>query len=261
MLDEKPKRKSPPPFTEEHRRRISETMKGRKSPWSKGLPKGYKHSEETCKKISLSFLGKKGRNTGNVHSNVSRKKMSDSWKNKYAMGYVNPLKGSKLSEEQILKLSQSHKGYKPTLETRQKIRKATKLRWQNGFTGARGKTWKLSEEARRNHSLGARKGKDSHLWKGGITPINKAIRKSLDFRLWREAVFKRDNYTCQNCEKRGGLELHPHHIKPFALFPELRLELSNGQTLCSDCHRKTDSYGVKTIVSLSQAYLWITQGQ
>jgi hypothetical protein len=46
----------------------------------------------------------------------------------------------------------------------------------------------------------------------------------------------------QICLKRGG-ELHPDHIKQFALYPELRYELSNGRTLCADCHRKTESWG------------------
>ena len=82
-------------------------------------------------------------------------------------------------------------------------------------------------------------------WKGGTTPINKRLRRSKDFKDWREAVFKRDDWTCQECNQRGG-ELHPDHIKPFALFPELRFELSNGRTLCKACHMKTDTWGVRT---------------
>src|SRR5690242_2286078 len=65
------------------------------------------------------------------------------------------------------------------------------------------------------------KGIKSHFWKGGVSVENKKIRAGIDFRLWREAVFARDNWTCQECKVRGG-ELHPHHIKPFAIFPELR---------------------------------------
>lgn len=79
-------------------------------------------------------------------------------------------------------------------------------------------------------------------WKGGINPINDNIRHSLEIKLWRIAVFTRDDYTCQICDKRGG-NLEADHIKPFALYPELRTSINNGRTLCKSCHRNTQSYG------------------
>lgn len=91
-----------------------------------------------------------------------------------------------------------------------------------------------------------------HNWKGGITSINEKIRKSLEYKLWRKAVFERDNYTCIWCGtkfikgKTGKVKLHADHIKPFAHYPELRLELSNGRTLCELCHETTDTYGHNT---------------
>ena len=78
----------------------------------------------------------------------------------------------------------------------------------------------------------------------GVTPIDKIIRCSSVYKKWRTDVFKRDDYTCQTCGERGGV-LRADHIKPFAFFPELRFELSNGRTLCDPCHRKTDTYGTK----------------
>ncbi len=83
----------------------------------------------------------------------------------------------------------------------------------------------------------ARRGKDHPFWKNGISDINKQIRTSLEYKMWREAVFKRDDYTCQMCSKKGGL-LHPNHIKRFADYPYLRFDVKNGITLCEKCHVK-----------------------
>lgn len=59
---------------------------------------------------------------------------------------------------------------------------------------------------------------------------------------WRDAVFKRDKWTCQRCGKIG-CRLQAHHIMPYKKYPELRYDVDNGQTLCISCHKLTDSYG------------------
>lgn len=91
------------------------------------------------------------------------------------------------------------------------------------------------------------KGKLNNNWKGGITPLNKTIRGSLQYKIWRLAIFKRDNYTCVWCSLRSGngkkVYLQADHIKQFAYYPDLRFSLDNGRTLCVDCHRKTNTYG------------------
>lgn len=68
--------------------------------------------------------------------------------------------------------------------------------------------------------------------------IDRSARYSVEAIEWRKAVFERDDYTCQDCGVRGTY-LEADHIKPWAFFPELRFELSNGRTLCRPCHNKT----------------------
>ncbi len=124
-------------------------------------------------------------------------------------------KGKKETRIEVLKkLSESHKGYKPTLGQRRK----------------------LSE---------ANKGEKSYLWKGGITLLRDKIRKGVRYCLWKELVFRRDNFICQSCGKRGG-DLNAHHIQNFAEYPELRLKIENGTTLHKNCHRDFHKkYGTK----------------
>lgn len=73
-------------------------------------------------------------------------------------------------------------------------------------------------------------------WKGGIGSANQIERRSKEFKDWRLSVFARDKYTCLDCGKIGGT-LHAHHILPFAKYKELRFELTNGKTLCINCHK------------------------
>lgn len=80
-------------------------------------------------------------------------------------------------------------------------------------------------------------GENGPNWRGGIYPENKKARRGKEYSEWREFIYDRDNYTCQDCGQRGG-ELHAHHIFPFAAFPEHRLETWNGTTLCEKCHRE-----------------------
>ncbi len=47
-------------------------------------------------------------------------------------------------------------------------------------------------------------GEQHPLWKGGVTPENIKARHSIEYRLWREAVFARDNWTCQYCKIKWG---------------------------------------------------------
>lgn len=80
------------------------------------------------------------------------------------------------------------------------------------------------------------RGEKNNLWKGGKTQL-RYPRETVEYHDWKRSVFARDNWTCQKCKVRGG-KLQADHIKWWALYPELRYEISNGQTLCRKCHRK-----------------------
>lgn len=54
-------------------------------------------------------------------------------------------------------------------------------------------------------------------------------------KLWREAVYERDNYTCMKCGEKGGY-LNAHHIVGFTQDESLKYDVSNGATLCQPCH-------------------------
>jgi 5-methylcytosine-specific restriction endonuclease McrA len=76
----------------------------------------------------------------------------------------------------------------------------------------------------------------------------------MTYRKWRNAVFTRDLFTCQNCHRKlPEKELEAHHIKPFSVAPELQFDVNNGLTLCHDCHVKTDSYG-RRCTKIKRAY-------
>lgn len=93
------------------------------------------------------------------------------------------------------------------------------------------------------------RGVNHYLWKGGITEKHHAIRNSLDYKIWREKVFSRDNWTCQICNARStsghAVILQADHIKSFSKFPDLRFDVSNGRTLCLPCHKMTPNFGVR----------------
>lgn len=88
-------------------------------------------------------------------------------------------------------------------------------------------------------------GSKNHAWKGGVVPEHKKIRNSTEYKLWRESVFVRDNFTCVWCGEKGCI-LNADHIKPFAKYPALRFAIDNGRTLCVPCHKKTDTFGNKS---------------
>ena len=83
----------------------------------------------------------------------------------------------------------------------------------------------------------ALKGNSNPAWKGGVTPEIIKQRVSTKYEVWRDLVYKRDNFTCRKCGDSRGGNLNAHHVKGFTAFPELRFTIDNGITLCTTCHK------------------------
>lgn len=222
------------PFTKGHKINIGKVVSDITKQKISLKNKGKVRSEELKQRLSEIHKGKRP-------TTATRKKMSETHKKlsrpgDFKKGHIPWCLGLKLTPEHIKKMADSkrgmpspRKGKTHTIESRIKMR-ASHL----GVP--------MPLEVRRKISNSTR-GSKSFNWRGGITKINLTIRRSLDYRLWRTAVFERDNYTCIWCGNNKGGNLEADHIKPFAYYPSLRFELSNGRTLCKSCHRKTDTWG------------------
>lgn len=75
-------------------------------------------------------------------------------------------------------------------------------------------------------------------------------RRSFEYKEWRDACVKRDQYTCQLCKKKGGKLEVDHYPRSFArLMREGRYDLlkdiRNGRTLCRGCHLQFGERSVK----------------
>lgn len=175
------------------------------------MPKGiFKNPIERAEKIRLKRIGTKRP----PFSTEWKRKISESCKKSQAGRY-------KRTPEIIEKIRQARLRQVFTPEAKQKVIDAI---------------IKINKE---------RVGIKHHNWKGGITLEKNKIRSSRKYAKWRIKIFERDNYTCQECGKKGTY-LQAHHIKSFSDYPELRYDINNGKTLCLECHKKTFIYGHKT---------------
>lgn len=204
--------------------------------------KGNKHTLEARLKMSIAGKGRK-------KTEATKLKMSFA-----AIG-----RKKNWTPEWREKIRQSQIGSKRSLATRKKMRD-TALRIGK-VCPHRPKGYVMSEESKNKLSetrirLKISSGENNWNWKGGITPEIKLIRNSKAYQNWRNAVIKRDNYTCLLCGMIGGwnkkmkkqIKIEAHHIKAFSQYPELRFDIGNGRTLCRKCHEETDNWGPKANV-------------
>ena len=80
-------------------------------------------------------------------------------------------------------------------------------------------------------------------------PSNHASEYPPDWDERRRAVYRRDDYTCQNCGVQSGpnapgngVPLHAHHVVPKSRGGSNRLE--NLQTLCESCHNRAHDHDI-----------------
>lgn len=133
-----------------------------------------------------------------------------------------------------------NKGSKGICKPNKTSFKKGSIPWNKGIPASKEARKRLSE------SHVGKIGELASNWQGGISRAYRAGYNSVQYKEWREKVFKRDNYACQKCGVRCGegsvIYLTAHHIKSFAKFPDLRFDISNGLTVCEDCHCKLDKY-------------------
>ena len=119
---------------------------------------------------------------------------------------------------------------------------------------------KHSEETKKKMSE-SHKGEKAYQWKGGITPEHHNARNSDEYAVWRASVYKRDNWTCQDCGikcQKGNIVAH--HLISFVERKDLRHVVENGQVLCRPCHARvhSDNLALARSVKASQIIHQIT---
>jgi len=123
-------------------------------------------------------------------------------------------------------------GKKHKTETIEKIKKTRKK--QGNYN--KGKTWKISEEKRKNMARNTWEGRGNPAWIDGRARSRGYIWKNWNETLKR-SIRERDNYVCQLCSSiQGEKTFSVHHID----YNKHNCDHENLITLCNSCHSKTN---------------------
>ena len=186
------------------------------------------------------------------------------------MDIKHPLTGRKQTEEHIKKRVEAlvKNGQLKGKPTWNKGKRGLQVAWNKGLKGVN----QQSDEAKEKHRIAGKKNRpigifhhteetkrllseksrlnNPRYWLGKIGMVgslnprynpNLTTEDRVDRRnvaetiAWGEAVKERDNYTCQVCQRRG-VYLHSHHKIPFAMSKAGRYNVTNGITICKECH-------------------------
>jgi len=102
-------------------------------------------------------------------------------------------------------------------------------------------------------------------WSGGTNSLFLSYRRSPRYKKLRRECFLRDNYTCVLCgnknSKNNKVTIECDHIiSVYSIFKKYNIiskntfgacpilwDITNLRTLCKECHKKTDTYGIKAL--------------
>lgn len=234
-------------------------MRNKKGQFVKGSNgwTGHKHSEKTKQKLREQHIGKKLSPETVEKIRVANKKPNSG---QFKKGMKPKNMGTGLPKERDMVCAVCGTSYHWIAKKR--ITKLGYTQYLNLGKPAITCSPKCSYELKARKMRGIERpymqGENSYLWRGGITPLYHQIRWCTKYRQWRENIFKRDNWTCKICFKRGNGILHADHypitfsriINTYKIVSlketkkcSMLWETINGRTLCKECHRETETYG------------------
>lgn len=204
-----------------HRSPETEFKKG-SIPWNKGL----QWDEKSKQKMSIAHKGKIGFWNGKKRDESTIKKMSNTMKKLGHKPCNSPnwyhLSGDKHPTKVVIEKELLYSLYYGNDYSKEDICKIFKCSRQTIY-----KYFYEYKMMSKKRKFVAYKKDDRHGFQDKV-------------RNWRNKVFKRDDYTCQYCHDRGKkghkIILNAHHIKSWKDYPKERFNISNGITLCEDCH-------------------------